>query len=352
MRSVMSSGTWSVYLDGDNQASKTWNGGNNRKSENAYSMTHFRSTRTKGYYLFPLYGTPVLAYWGNTGGNTDMPAFSNELLQAYSKLAEAVKGHSFDASVALGEMGQTLDLITGNCEKVLKSYRALRRGDPASCMRNLFGTTGKVPRKLGTKDLADFWIELQYGWKPLLNDAYEASKAIEALRREQKLTYRVRKNTVTNTMGTTAESDWSCTKVAGVALKATFQDSCSALSSLGLTNPASVLWEVTPWSFVVDWWLPIGDFLSTASLLSGMSYRVCISKLLTMDYQNSNHTKSGTNYRYWDGKMTISRCSFTRSVENNPSIPLPSFKTMEKALSLGHLENAAALIRQQIHLSR
>jgi hypothetical protein len=31
---------------------------------------------------------------------------------------------------------------------------------------------------------------------------------------------------------------------------------------LGLLNPAEVIWELVPFSFVADWFLPIGDYLS------------------------------------------------------------------------------------------
>jgi len=34
------------------------------------------------------------------------------------------------------------------------------------------------------------------------------------------------------------------------------------LSYTGLADPASVLWERTPLSFVADWMLPVGDFLA------------------------------------------------------------------------------------------
>jgi hypothetical protein len=36
----------------------------------------------------------------------------------------------------------------------------------------------------------------------------------------------------------------------------------NTLSSLGLTNPLNVAWELVPFSFVVDWFIPIGDFFN------------------------------------------------------------------------------------------
>lgn len=42
------------------------------------------------------------------------------------------------------------------------------------------------------------------------------------------------------------------------------------LSQLSLTNPLEVAWELVPFSFVVDWMLPIGDYLSNMSALHGI----------------------------------------------------------------------------------
>jgi hypothetical protein len=42
-------------------------------------------------------------------------------------------------------------------------------------------------------------------------------------------------------------------------------------SAVGLTNPLEVAWEVVPFSFVVDWFYPVGDYLS--SLDAAVGYR-------------------------------------------------------------------------------
>lgn len=41
-------------------------------------------------------------------------------------------------------------------------------------------------------------------------------------------------------------------------------------SQLGLTNPASVAYELVPYSFVLDWVLPLGPFLSSLTDFSGL----------------------------------------------------------------------------------
>jgi hypothetical protein len=40
-------------------------------------------------------------------------------------------------------------------------------------------------------------------------------------------------------------------------------------SRMGLVNPLSIAWEVVPFSFVVDWFLPVGNFLENLTSLAG-----------------------------------------------------------------------------------
>lgn len=40
---------------------------------------------------------------------------------------------------------------------------------------------------------------------------------------------------------------------------------------LGLTNPASVVWELIPFSFVVDWFVNVSDFLNQFSEFHGVA---------------------------------------------------------------------------------
>ena len=45
-----------------------------------------------------------------------------------------------------------------------------------------------------------------------------------------------------------------------------------AFNQLGLLNPVSLAWELVPWSFVVDWVLPIGSVLSALSAPAGLIF--------------------------------------------------------------------------------
>lgn len=44
------------------------------------------------------------------------------------------------------------------------------------------------------------------------------------------------------------------------------------LNQLGLTNPASLIWELVPYSFAVDWFLPIGPVLQALTAPAGLDF--------------------------------------------------------------------------------
>lgn len=44
-------------------------------------------------------------------------------------------------------------------------------------------------------------------------------------------------------------------------------------SSLGLINPLEIIWELVPYSFVVDWFLPVGNWLSSMTADAGFTFQ-------------------------------------------------------------------------------
>jgi hypothetical protein len=59
-----------------------------------------------------------------------------------------------------------------------------------------------------------------------------------------------------------------------VRLDATIDDSFYlTLQDVGLSNPLLTGWEVLPYSFVLDWFVGVGDFLSAVNAFQGYSFK-------------------------------------------------------------------------------
>jgi hypothetical protein len=189
-------------------------------------------------------------------------------LQAQSRLAEKVRGHSFNLAVNAAQSRQLTDMVVGNLGKFGRSVLALKRGDFATAARHL-GTRPR-PTKLKPSDVSGRWLELQYGWLPALSDTWEAAKAYEELTKKERVSTvhssakdkLIQENHVSGNWASSKE-----TVVRRVAYTYEMREKLDAYRSLGLMDPLSVAWEIIPYSFVVDWFIPIGTYLDTLSII-------------------------------------------------------------------------------------
>ena len=64
----------------------------------------------------------------------------------------------------------------------------------------------------------------------------------------------------------------------------------NTFSSLGLANPALVAWELVPFSFVIDWVLPIGSWLTATGPLLGVN----VEQVFTTYFSESSYNTTGS----------------------------------------------------------
>jgi hypothetical protein len=175
--------------------------------------------------------------------------------------------------------------VSGEFGRKKKSSRSVLPVDLRTDM-----TISRVDLDLGrvvspAKSVAENWLALQYGWKPLLSDIHGAIKSVadfmsdpgeDAIRAVKASAKKVDKQKVEQGVmshhyqktGMMEITSYSYCKIGyryrvASALK-TF------LSQTGFTNPINLAWEVLPYSFVADWFLPIGPYLDTFSAFYGL----------------------------------------------------------------------------------
>jgi hypothetical protein len=133
-----------------------------------------------------------------------------------------------------------------------------------------------------SKSIANKYLEYVYGWKPLVQDVYALAMLAKKQTARSLLLHGEGKSSRAEYC-TSPQSDLYTVDLGPLAGSA--KVNCSvwaqvdpnwsgarALNQLGLINPLSLVWELTPWSFVVDWLLPIGSVLQAMSAPAGLIF--------------------------------------------------------------------------------
>jgi hypothetical protein len=280
--------------------------------------------------------------------------------KALSKLLDEMKGEGANLANMLGERKQVANMVVNTIQRLAYTARDLKRGNLSSAVRRLFGDP-KTAKQLRGKDIANQWLELQYGWKPLLGDIYSVINGLHHRELTLPRTFRVTRSSETSGP---SDASWS-TNLRGVhmggsrrtkslckfMIRAFPNASIAEPAALGFTNPAGVLWEITPWSFVVDWFLPVGTYLDQLTADHGWNFHDgCKSTLqiggefASWGYSEGGHVP-GLYQFYNEQKKGSTGCViFDRiSLPGFPSPKLPHFKN---PFSTAHVWNALALLTQ------
>lgn len=283
----------------------------------------------------------------NEGSIVDAALANTALIAARGKL----KGQSVNLAVAFGERRQTAQLIGDTAKRLVETVRSLKRGNIRDAMNKLgLSHNSRQPRG---SNWPRHWLELQYGWKPLLSDVYGAC---DALSKRNKSDWRV---TVTATRS--SKRDYSRSWGGNGGGVGSAKVSCSAfvridalpqneanisLASLGISNPATLGWELLPFSFVVDWLLPVGGWIDSLDAMLGYGEAYTSTSVLTRaswDTRGTGSSSGGFTYQNnYVGSKRVVKLERTASA----GVPLPSFPSLKDPRSLGHMANGLALLSQ------
>lgn len=317
---------------------------------------------------------------------------SNDTIAAIGKLREHIAGSDFNMGVFLAEGHQALEMILNSARIITKYYTFLARGDIVGALHALGVaktsiaprgrkiTTFKHPEGARTEllevlkrpkvlsstarsttvgeirpvvtDLAGAHLAVQYGWLPLVKDMSGAAEFLaKSLEYPMIQTYRVKRKK-TQLVTTDCNPLWphseKCLTTYQIIARLSEVD---PYKLVGLTDPASVIWEKTPWSFVADWAIPIGQYLAARGLansLTGTFVTTQTRKLISSYTVASWGIPNGPHYSVTSASpVSLTNVSVSRVVSTSLSVPLPTFKTLDKVASWRHCANAVALLTQQ-----
>jgi hypothetical protein len=198
--------------------------------------------------------------------------------RAYEKL-KACLGEASQTMVNIAERREAVNMIVARAGQLLRFTRHLRKLQFKAAAHEL--GLDEPPRSLlkrpGQKALAKNWLEYHFGWEPLIKDI---GISVDVLNGQPPhgvtihgSSSRTDKSVYRGDFGDTKRVDHT-TIQNKVKLGCTVNISNPNLflaNQMGVVNPLTVAWELVPFSFVVDWFVNVSDFLSSCSDFLGVT---------------------------------------------------------------------------------
>jgi hypothetical protein len=122
----------------------------------------------------------------------------------------------------------------------------------------------------------------------------------------------------------------------GIVAYITENGNSSIAATLGLLDPELVAWELVPFSFVADWFIPIGQWMEARAKASRLTGTFVTSDKATCLIDQL--TIAGVSCSGYGAQI-----SFNRSISSTLDVPMPTFKPLTKVASWQHCANALAL---------
>lgn len=202
-----------------------------------------------------------------------------------------------------------------------------------------------------SKKLASGYLGFVYGLTPLISDVNKIINEMnEKGRTWRRYNGRAKKKWSSVTSGSNEFSSWTIERTFELTIKnqvmVTGTTSHPVIANHASTNNLAAGWEFTPWSFVVDWAIPISTWLESHDLFSGVSVKNWHESKLYIETYKYTLTHR-TEYSNWSCDeqtqvFTGRYVTFSRTIlGGSPVLPLPRFKN---PLSLTHMSNAIVLL--------
>jgi hypothetical protein len=352
-----------------------------------YATTGYKLTYPSGHIIYQQNGTTEITQNGHLKGITAFPALSSTVsanvpagLRSRAEVGALMKlkRQDFNLAQCFAERRKTAQLIESSLKRVNKDMekwirkwaKKARRHQQGwrdrTMLENAFHNVDAIIRS-GVPGASNAWLELQYGWIPLVSDIQNSYNHLTRFPRPpmfhvtkvEKGVQRGLATASTNFLGGQIHwrNDWEESYLVKVRFDCILaSDELSELSSLGLLNPLSLAYELLPYSFVLDWFIPLGKYLS--SLDASAPYTLKGGSISLKSERKSKVTCTGTTSGATlfqksraGGQGQARDYKFTREIYTSfPFPPPPAFTNLEdikNAVSRG--VTAIALMVQLLH---
>lgn len=298
-------------------------------------------------------------------------AYDRALMRFRQKLTR----NGAELAVVFAERRQTARTILDGLTRITAAAVALRSANwrafttalsmSETATRTVRRRFREVQRTPIRERLANHWLEYSYGWVPLLHDIYDSAELLADLHLGRKLSSQ--RVSAECTVEAPVQYDnfqgWDYNsslyyKIRGKQkLRARFvgwvsvaDEELTLLARTGLNNPASVAWELVPYSFIVDWVIPFGDYVKALNELDGLDVtNISLSTSYTTDINVSVFAHNGPfSPGHVDAYGEKTEKHFVYQRVGLATVPLPYLRT-KKVLPttwLSRVTSSLALLTQ------
>lgn len=218
--------------------------------------------------------------------------------RAYSKFFSKV-GESAELGTALAEWRKTVDMVNNRtlaayqrqranavrqtelkALRLVKAFRYLKRGNFKK-FREFLGVKPKKKhqRKQWSRpqEASSLWLEYWFGWSPTVNDIYTSLKIWDAPSPDAVFSagsgfVESKVLTYSSTSSLYSRNAWTAKFFVRLQAKVLVSNpNLYRANQLGLVNPAGVLWELVPFSFLIDWFTNVNQVIGGYTSEVGLS---------------------------------------------------------------------------------
>jgi hypothetical protein len=274
--------------------------------------------------------------------------WSSELeSQALAQAIGKIKDQKAGLAQNLAEAKKTYNSLMDLGHTLLRSLLAAKRGNLRGAFQVLKGEN-----KSFAKQGVNQYLGNQYGWRPIMNDIYGLNELFRAQLNKALIisaASKSRKETLFIPSTPYFDHAGSGSRQAYCKLYGRLDDTYRHLGDqMGLSNPLSLAWELVPWSFVVDWFIPVGKTLDAFQAPAGVEF---LGGFTTQRGEISV-TSRALPYGGYEEKsprlQTYNGFGMERRAYPKGTWPKPGFYTVNPFSGNKHGANAIALLLQKL----
>lgn len=284
--------------------------------------------------------------------------------RANAKFVANMKDSAQNANNIL-EAGQSVGQILQHVRAISSSIHAVKRGDIGGAAKALgisLDSKGEKRIKQRAKQAADRWLELHFGWEPLVQDIGSSIDILQGTGKSGVSFQRIKGSASFNgnKYSTDTQLVWpyfdtthdSFSWNGGVVMRglvAVENPNLAIANQMGFVNPLSVAWEAVPFSFVADWFSNAGQCLSAMTDFWGYQLKQGSTSVLAKTWYGHDYKRTVATFPF--GRLEkqtvfqVKRLALSRS----GGLLSPVFQIrLPKAVSVTRGATAISLLVQQM----